>query len=170
MSEDDGTGATARRQIGGELIIPVAALVFTLYYFWSIVDSPWTAQVNAFLVGTILIAVVAIFLISRARLLFAGKVTLGVSNLLAPYDMIGKRLGFIGLTVAYLIIIHWLGFTLTTFLFMWGSMMLLAGGKRPVFHGVIALIMAGVGWGVFIALFEERLPKGPVEHILKGFL
>ena len=45
------------RQLGGELVIPVLAVVFTLYYFSSIWNSPWTAQVSAFMVGGILLLV-----------------------------------------------------------------------------------------------------------------
>ena len=51
-----------KKSIGAELIIPVAALVFTLYYFSTIIDSPWTAQVAAAFIGTILIALVFVIL------------------------------------------------------------------------------------------------------------
>jgi len=160
----------SKKQIGGESIIPVAALIFTLYYFYSITDSPWTAQVNAFMVGSVLILVVGIFVYSRIKLLIAGKAELGFSKLLAPYDILGKRLTFMGITIGYLIVINWVGFTLTTFLFLWLSMMLLAGWKRPALFAFISAIMAMVGWLAFILLFETRLPKGPIEHLLAGLM
>ncbi len=43
-----------KKHVGGELVIPVAALIFTIYYFVTIIDVPWTAQVSALFVGTIL--------------------------------------------------------------------------------------------------------------------
>ena len=103
-------------------------------------------------------------------MLLAGKATLGMSNLWAPRAILWKRIGFIVLTLTYLVAINWFGFTLTTFLFLWGSMLLLCGGKRTVYHAVIAAIMALVGWAAFIALFETRLPKGAIEKLLAGFM
>lgn len=170
MSNKVDSEPKPKQQIGGESIIPIAALIFTLYYFYSIADSPWTAQVNAFMVGSILILVVGVFFYSRIKMLMAGEADLGFSKLLMPYDILGKRLIFIGITVGYLVAINWGGFTLTTFLFLWLSMMLLAGWKRPVFHAFLSVVMALVGWSAFIWLFETRLPKGPVEHLLAGLI
>lgn len=155
-----------KRQIGGELIIPVLALAFTLYYFSTIIDSPWTAQVNAFLVGSILIVLVLAFFGVCLRELRRGRATLGVSNLFEPRRLLPRRAGFIGLTVGYLLVIGWLGFTLTTFLFLAGSMLLLGGGRRPALCLGLSAAMAGIGYAAFIALFETRLPEGPVETLL----
>ena len=155
-----------KRQIGGELIIPVMALAFTLYYFSSIIDSPWTAQVNAFLVGTILIVLVLAFFVVCVRELWQGRATLGASDLFEPRRLIAKRAGFIGLTLGYLLVLGWLGFTLTTFVFLAGSMLLLGGGRRPVLCLVLSALMSGIGYAAFIALFETRLPKGPIEQLL----
>ncbi len=155
-----------KRQIGGELIIPVMALAFTLYYFSTIIDSPWTAQVNAFLVGSILFVLVLAFFALRIRELARGRATLGVSELLEPRRLLARRAGFIGLTLGYLLVVGWLGFTLTTFLFLSGSMLLLGGGRRPVLCMGLSAVMAGIGYAAFIALFETRLPEGPVETLL----
>ena len=40
-----------KKSIGGDLVIPGAAVILTLYYFSTILESPWTAQVSAFFVG-----------------------------------------------------------------------------------------------------------------------
>ena len=155
-----------KRAMGGELIIPLMALGFTLYYFSTIIDSPWTAQVNAFLVGSVLIVLVLVFLAVTARQVMRGRATLGASNLLAPVDILPKRAGFIALTLAYLVAIDWLGFTLTTFLFLAGAMLLLDGGRRPRLCLGLAAGLSAVAYGVFILLFETRLPRGPVEQAL----
>ena len=155
-----------RRQIGGELIIPVLALGFTLYYFSTIIDSPWTAQVNAFLVGSILIVLVLAFFGICIREFLRGRATLEASDLFEPRHLVPKRAGFIGLTLAYLVAISWLGFTLTTFLFLAGSMLLLGGGRRPVLCVALSVVMSGIGYAAFIALFETRLPRGPIEALL----
>ena len=67
-----------RKPIGGELIIPVAAVAFTLYYFSTIFDSPWTAQVSAFFVGTILILLVADSSDQAWRAVLGGEASLGL--------------------------------------------------------------------------------------------
>jgi hypothetical protein len=62
MNQHSDPRPPARRPVGGELIIPIAAVAFTLYYFTSIIDSPFEAQVNAFFVGSILLGLVAVLL------------------------------------------------------------------------------------------------------------
>lgn len=156
-----------KRQIGGELIIPVMALAFTLYYIYSVIDSPWSAQLNAFMIGTVLIVLVLAFLGYAAWEVLKGRATLGMSDILAPYDILPRRLGFMVLTIGYLVVMPWLGFTLTTFLFMAASMLLLGGGRRPVVAVMAALVMAAVALGVFVILFQKRFPKGPIEYLVQ---
>ena len=145
-----------KRQIGGELIIPVLALAFTLYYVSTVVNSPWTAQLNAYMVGSVLIVLVLLFF--------------GASNLFAPYEILPKRLAFIGLTLGYLVVIEWLGFTLTTFLFMVSSMYVLGNGRRPGAYLLTAVISATIALVVFVILFQKRFPKGPVEYFVQWFM
>ena len=57
--------------IAGECVIPLMGILFTVYYVYSIVDAPWTAQVNAVLVGTTLILVSTLFLIKKLHLVEA---------------------------------------------------------------------------------------------------
>jgi len=168
MSEDRENSETPKRQIGGELIIPAAALIFTLYYFSTIVNSPWTAQVNAFMVGFILIAVILIFLVARLRLVLAGRATFGFADMLAPRKVLPKRAAFAAICLLYVAGIAWLGYTLTTFLFLWSAMALLGDFKRIYFCAAISAFMTLVGYAVFIALFETRLPRGVIEKALAG--
>ena len=60
MDEQSGRQKPEPRAIGGELIIPVAALALTIYYFTTIIDVPWSAQVSAFFVGAILILLIMV--------------------------------------------------------------------------------------------------------------
>lgn len=156
-----------KRQIGGELIIPVVALIFTLYYISTVIDSPWSAQLNAFLIGTVLIVLVLAFIAYAAREVLRGRASLGMSDLLAPYHILPRRLGFMALSVGYLVAMPWLGFTLTTFVFMLASMLLLGGGRRPLVCLAAAVVMAAIALGVFVILFEKRFPKGIIEHLVQ---
>jgi len=166
MDEDRSSQGRRRRAIGGDLIIPIAAVAFTLYYFSTIMASPWEAQVNAFFVGSILIALVAIQLVRVGRMLFRGEADLGLGELIRPLAILPKRLLLLALTIGYVVVIQWLGFTLTTFLFLASAMLLLNDGRRPGFILGLAATLALAGYFLFIVAFQTRFPMGPVEHLL----
>ncbi|SFR46868.1 tripartite tricarboxylate transporter TctB family protein [Litoreibacter janthinus] len=158
------------RQIGGELVIPLIAVGFTLYFFSTIWNSPWTARVSAFLVGGILLFVCAIFFVRCVVWLRRGEGTLGVGNLVTMNDLHCGRLGLLATTVAYVVLIDRLGFTLTTFLFLASSMMILAKGKNSAFIVTVSAAMALTGWAVFIWAFDTRFPRGWFETAMKALL
>lgn len=158
------------RQIGGELVIPLIAVAFTLYFFSTIWNSPWTAQVSAFLVGGILLFVCAIFFLRCVLMLRSGEGTLGFANLFTMEDIRTGRIGLLFTTVGYVMLIDRLGFTLTTFLFLASSMLILAKGRNPAFIAMISGLMALTGWAVFIWAFDTRFPHGWFETTMKAVL
>lgn len=158
------------RQIGGELVIPLIAVVFTGYFFSTIWNSPWTAQVSAFVVGGILLFVCAIFFLRCVFWLRRGQGTLGFSNLVTMDDIRTGRIGLLATTIAYVALIDRLGFTLTTFLFLACSMLILAKGARAGFIVLISALMALTGWAVFIWAFDTRFPRGWFETTMKAAL
>jgi hypothetical protein len=170
MDQQGSPDGGQRRAIGGDLIIPIAALAFTLYYFSSIIDSPWEAQVNALFVGSILIVLVAIQLVRMGRMLFSGEAGLGLGPLIRPRAILPKRLALLALTIGYVVVIEWLGFTLTTFLFLASAMALLNDGRRPALILGLAAALSLGGWLLFIVAFHTRFPMGPVEHLLAALI
>jgi hypothetical protein len=72
--------------------------------------------------------------------------------------------------VAYVVLIESLGFTLTTFLFLAISMLILAKGRNPVFIMAISAVMALGGWAVFIWAFDTRFPRGWFENMMRTVL
>jgi len=159
-----------KRQLGGELVIPILAVAFTLYYFTTIWNSPWTAQVSAFLVGGILLLVCGIFILRCILWLARGEGSLGLGNLFSIDDIRTGRIGLFITTLGFCLLIEPLGFTLATFLFLSASMVILAKGRRvPFIFGLSALI-ALVGWAVFIWAFDTRFPRGWFETTMKAIL
>lgn len=153
--------------IGGELIIPVAGLLFTLYYFSTIINSPWTAQVSAFFVGAVLIFLIAIFFIKSALAVKRGEANLRMDSLLSPRSLVPKRLALLGLTLGFIVLVEWGGFTLTVFAFLTLAMLLLTGGRNKRF---IVLLCAGLALGgylLFILAFDTRFPDGPFEQLME---
>jgi hypothetical protein len=158
------------RQIGGELVIPVIAVAFTLYFFSTIWNSPWTAQVSAFLVGGVLILVCAIFAVRCVMSLRRGEGTLGFANLVTMDDIKTGRVGLLATTLGYVLFIDKLGFTLTTFLFLASSMLILGKGRNAGFVVLVSGLMALTGWAVFIWAFDTRFPFGWFETFMKAAL
>lgn len=154
------------RPIGGELVIPIAALAFTIYYFYTIAGSPWTAKVSAYFVGIILIALIVLFLIRSMLQLRRGEVNFRLDSLIAPARFVNKRLGLLALTIGYIAIIRWLGFTTTTFVFLILAMLLLSDGRRKGrIIGLSAALSLG-GYLLFVVAFQTRFPAGPFERLV----
>lgn len=159
-----------KRQLGGELVIPILAVGFTIYYFTTIWNSPWTAQVSAFMVGGVLLLVCGIFILRCLRWLARGEGTLGFGNLFGMEDIRTGRIGLFVTTLGFCLLIEPLGFTLATFLFLFTSMAILAKGRRLPFILGISAVISLVGWAVFIWAFDTRFPRGWFEITMKAVL
>jgi hypothetical protein len=157
-----------KKGVGAELLIPVAALLFTLYYFWTIWNSPWTAQVSAFFVGTVLIALVAIFFVKTSIALFRGEADLAIAGLLAPRSLLPLRIGLLLMTLGYVFLVKWGGFTLTTWAFLFGAMLILNRGRRKRLILLLSAALALSGYLLFIVAFETRFPRGPFENVMRS--
>jgi len=165
---DAGQQEPPKKNVAGEFIIPAISVLFTLYYISTIVDSPWTAQVNAFLVGSVLLFVAAIFFVQKGLALRRHNAQFHIDFSAIPKAVKTPQTAFIVVSLLYLVFVDFLGFTLTTIIFFWVSMMILDRGKRPFMKAFIATIMALIGYAVFIAMFETRLPNGIIEQLIVG--
>ncbi len=170
MAENPSSENPESKPIGGELLLPAAALLFTLYYFWTIIDTPWTAQVSAFFVGSILIVLIIMFGVRTWRQLQRGEVNLRIGGLIEPRDFIPKRFILLALTIGYIYLVTFLGFTITTFLFLSLTMLLLGEGQRKMLVFILSAVLALSGWLLFIYAFDTSFPAGPFEVMMKGLL
>ncbi len=161
---------TEKKHLGGDLVIPVAALAFTLYYFSTIIDSPWTAQVSAVFIGAILIVLILIFIVKSVVSLRRGEADLGMDSLLNPRSFILKRLALLGLTLGFVFLVDYGGFTLTTFGFLTLAMLLLSGGRNKRFILILSGGLALGGYLLFILAFDTRFPDGPFEQLMERIL
>lgn len=170
MSDDPASRSQEKKHVGGDLIIPVAGLVFILYYFSTIMNSPWTAQVSAFFIGSILIVVSLVFLAKTLLAVRRGEADFGMDRLADPRAILPKRAGLFGLTLAYIFLIEWGGFTITTFGFLTSAMLLLTGGRKWKFILGLSAILAIGGYFLFVYAFAVRFPKGPFEILMAQVL
>jgi hypothetical protein len=167
MSDDPNR---APRHLGADLVIPVLAVVFTLYFFTTIWNSPWTAQVSAFAIGGLLLFLCLLFFIKVGGQWLRGEGRFTFTPLFNMEDIRTGRIGLLLTTVGFCALIGKLGFTLTTFLFLWTSMAVLGRFKRL---GLVTLISATLslgGWAVFIWAFDTRFPRGWFETMMRTVL
>ena len=155
------------RPIGAQLIIPVAAIAFTLYYFWTIIGTPWTAQVSAFFVGSILLVLCITFVAKQGYDLRRGRVTLGLGDLVTHADVTSGRAAIFVLTIFYFYVIQWGGFTITTFFYLFISIAILNRARRLGRSALISFVMVIAGYLLFIVAFDTRFPRGPFEILMQ---
>ena len=165
-----GSNEPEPQGVGGQLIIPAAGILFTLYYASTIWNSPFEAQVAAIFVGSILVLLSSIFIVRHLLRWRAGEISLRLDDLLGRRIMLVKRLTLFALTLAYMWFIGDLGFTITTFLFLASAMMLLSGIRRPFLSIGIAAGAAFAGYLLFILAFDTRFPRGPFEQLVERII
>lgn len=159
-----------QRSAAAEMIIPVAGTAFALYYFSTIWNSPWTAQVSAFFIGAVLILCSTIMVIRLVRAVRRGDAAFNFTRLVEPISFVPKRVILFGLTLGYIVVLQWLGFTITTFIFLFLAMALLNERKRMGLITVLSLVLALGGWLLFVVAFEVRFPAGPFEALMRGIV
>ena len=167
MTDHNEAEKPERKSIGGELILPVGAFIFTLYYFYTIIDVPRIAQVSAFFVGSILIVLLMILAVRIGKEVKAGTADLRLGRLVEPHSFIPARLALLGLTLGFIFFIEWLGFTIIVFLFLVLAMGLLSKGRnKGMIFGLAAGLAIG-GYLLFIVAFNTRFPAGPFEQLME---
>lgn len=155
------------RPIGAQLIIPIAAIAFTLYYFWTIIGTPWTAQVSAFIVGSILLFLCVTYLAKQFYDRYRGRVNFGLGDLFTHVDWTSGRAAVFALTLIYVYVIQWGGFTITTFFFLFLSIAILNRARRLGLIAFVSFVMVIAGYFLFIVAFDVRFPRGPFEILMQ---
>lgn len=155
------------KRYGADLVLPVVASVYAVYYVASVWDFPPEAQRSGIAMAGLLLTFTTLFFIRTAFNAIREGWVLDFSPLLgAPEDRM-RRFGFVALIFAYLAVARYGGFTLTTFGFLFaGGLMAGIGSVRKAF--LFALIAALAGWAFFIALLGTRFPEGPFERLVSG--
>ena len=168
-SNNSGDASVANPSLGADLVIPALALAFAIYFFVDIADLAWEAKANGALIGTILVVLIVIQVARLGLQLARGEGRLGFDSLLGPREALPARLALVGITIAFVVALPWLGLTLTLFLSMAAALraMGLKSWRKTL---LISFIVAASAWGLFIALLETDMPHGPVEIALSKIL
>ncbi len=162
------------RNILPDCIIPVLALAFTVYYLTTITEVPWISQASAIVVSSLLLLSILAFVIRSVWRIQRHQETFQVEGafreLLGYMPISLKRITLLGLAIAYVWFIDSLGFTLTTFIFVFCGIVLLSSLANWKNALMVSLSCSVIGYIVFIYLFKTRFPSGFIENWLKGIL
>lgn len=166
MSTPRSSGAAP---IGADLVIPLMALAFAVYFFFSIRELPWEAKANGTMIGSTLLLLVVVQFIRIGTAVARGKATLGFDALWQPRDALGKRLGMVAVTIVFIATVQWLGLTLGLLLGMLASLWIM-GVRRPKIIILVSLGVALISYALFIAALNSEFPHGPLEHLFGQLL
>jgi hypothetical protein len=153
--------------LGADLVIPGLALGFATYFFFSIADLAWEAKANGVLIGTVLVALIAVQVARIAMRIAKGEADLGLGPLVEPRDALPRRAGLVLVTVAFVAAMPWLGLTLSLFLGLAGALRIMGLRKRSRLVWVSAAVAASA-YVLFIAVLNSDFPHGPVENALSA--
>ena len=157
-----------RKPVGQELIIPLMAVGFTAYYFWTVQELAWEAKANGIIIGALLVGLVGILLLRVGLRVARGEASLRISLGGDPATD-RMRLGMIGLVAAFLLALPILGTTISLALMLFAGMWLLGGRHWPTLIGVSVLTPFLV-WATLIYGRGTRFPAGPFERAMAALL
>jgi hypothetical protein len=149
---------------GADLVIPALALGFAVYFFVSIADLAWEAKANGMVIGAILVGLIGIQAVRIGMRLAKGQANLGFSPLWEPREALGKRVGMVAVTIAFIATLNWLGLTLGLALALFVALWIM--GARGKTLAIVPLAVALAAYLLFVALLQSDIPHGPIERLL----
>jgi hypothetical protein len=167
MSSDEQKPA---RNILPELIIPVLAVAFTIYYLTTITEVPWIAQASAVFVACLLFIAVFAYAVRTIGRIRRGeeKITFGNINTVPNFPIQIKRGLLLTAIIGYIVLLEPLGFTLATFLFLFSGVVTLSSLQNWKAAVKVAAICSILGYLIFILFFKTRFPKGFFENAVEA--
>jgi cell division protein FtsW (lipid II flippase) len=98
-----------------------------------------------------------------------GRADLSLAPLIEPRDALGKRVGLVLLTVAFIGAMPWLGLTLSLFLGLAAALYLMGVRRRAPLVWV-PLAVAACAYLLFVAALNSDFPHGPVEDLIAALV
>ena len=153
-----------KQRLGADLVIPALALGFAAYFFVSIADLAWEAKANGVVIGGILVGLIAIQLVRVAVRVLKAEASLKFNPLWEPREALGKRVGMVLVTVAFIATLKWFGLTLGLLLALLAALWIM--GVRGKLLVILPVAVALAAYLLFVALLQSDIPHGPIERLL----
>jgi hypothetical protein len=151
--------------LGADLVVPLLALGFAIYFFWSIADLAWEAKANGVVIGAVLIGLVAVQLARIAADVAKGRGDLRTDPLWQPREVLFKRVGMVLVTLAFIVLLQLAGLTLSLLVCMAAALAIM-GVRRPSTIVWISVAVSAAAYILFIAILDAAFPHGLIEKLL----
>ena len=152
------------KALGADLVIPALALAFAVYFFVSIADLAGEAKANGVVIGSILVGLIAVQVVRIAIRVLKGQASLRFNPLWEPREALGKRVGMVLVTVAFIATLSWLGLTLGLLLALFAALWIMGARGKPLVILPVAVALAA--YLLFVVLLQSDIPHGPIERLL----
>jgi hypothetical protein len=153
-----------------ELIIPVAAILFALYYLSTVWALPFQAKVVGIYVSAA-IGILSLILFVR----FAGQIASRQKSLSfrgffsEPVNEI-RRWGVMGATALFIALMPFTGFVVTMFFYVLTIVLLVGGREKLRAAFIIAFSITAIAFAIFILAVNVRFPLSAVDELLKALV
>jgi hypothetical protein len=151
--------------LGADLVVPALALGFAAYFFWSIAELAWEAKANGVIIGSALVVLALAQVLRIAIRVAKGEASLDTGSLWQPADVLGKRIGMVLVTIAFIALLQVLGLTLALLLAMAAALRVM-GVRSPLAVLGISAAVATAAYILFIAVLDAAFPHGLIEKLL----
>jgi hypothetical protein len=93
------------------------------------------------------------------------EATLATGPLWQPAEVLGKRIGMVLVTIAFIALLQLLGLTLALALAMAAALVVM-GVRKPLTVLWISAVVAAAAYILFIAVLDSAFPHGVIEKLL----
>src|SRR3546814_4980616 len=87
-----------RKGIGADLILPLMAAAYAVYYLYTVADFPWEAQMMGTFIAIAIWLLVGLMAVRTALKVWSGDATLGATGLTRPQLTMLVQPAFLGHT------------------------------------------------------------------------
>lgn len=153
-----------------ELIIPVGAIGFGIYYLSTVWHLPFQAKVVGLYVASGIAFLSFILFIRFARQLVRRERSFGFAGFFSDPVSEGRRWGVLALTFGFILLMPVLGFAVSIFLFVFSTVVIIGGTRRVLAALLTATGMTVVAFAIFILLVRVRFPTSIVDETLRNLV
>ncbi|ESR23023.1 tripartite tricarboxylate transporter TctB family protein [Lutibaculum baratangense] len=153
-----------------ELIIPIGAIAFGIYYLSTVWSLPFQARVVGIYVSGAIAILSLIIFVRLAREFASGRKSLGFRGFFTDPTAEVRRWGVLVMTVLFIALMPLLGFTVSLFLFVLGTVLMIAGMERLKHALIIASATTVIAFAIFILLVKVRFPLSIVDTTIRNWV
>ena len=151
-----------------ELIIPVGAIAFAIYYLSTVWELPFQAKVVGIYVASAIGILSLVLFIRFAREIITRRKSLGFEGFFSDPVSEGRRWSVLALTIGFIVLMPVLGFVVTIFSFVLSTVVIIGGLQRWRAALITATGMTVAAFLIFIVFVKVRFPTTILDETLKG--